>query len=187
MCVCVCVCVQHLSSSAVAYLNVDVGVAGTELSVHASGLMGPLMRGAISSLTDPQSGLPLSQRWDGTIGDLGSGSDYTVFLDRLGIPSVDLSFRKKEAKTLYGVYHSVYDSFSYVEQQVDPTFVYHALQARPGGPTHYFTTVHRTFIVITVACVETTDIFRVTRATGTVVGPHSSAVGNRTCSAGIHT
>jgi hypothetical protein len=29
----------------------------------------------------------------------------------------------------YGVYHSVYDSFSYVEQQVDPDFKYHALQA----------------------------------------------------------
>ena len=56
--------------------------------------------------------------WNGDLGDLGSGSDYTVFLDRLGIPSVDLSFRHNEAPTLYGVYHSVYDSFSYVEQQV---------------------------------------------------------------------
>ena len=33
----------------------------------------------------------------------------------------------------YGVYHSVYDSFSYVEQQVDPDFKYHALQAQLWG------------------------------------------------------
>lgn len=52
---------------------------------------------------------------------------------RLGIPSVDLSFRHNEAPTLYGVYHSVYDSFSYVEQQVDPGFKYHQLQARLWG------------------------------------------------------
>ena len=63
----------HLSAAAVAYLNVDVGVSGRSLSVHLSGMLAPVVRGAIASLTDPDSGLPLAQVWDGTIGDLGSG------------------------------------------------------------------------------------------------------------------
>ena len=122
-----------LQSSAVAYLNVDVGVSGKDLSAHASPQLDPVIRAAVAALTDPSTGKPLDDVWDGEIGDLGSGSDYTVFLDRLGIPSIDLSFRHQEAPTLYGVYHSVYDSFSYMEQQVDPEFKYHALQAQLWG------------------------------------------------------
>jgi len=122
-----------LSEKAVAYLNVDVGVSGRDLSVHVSGLLSGVVRGAINDLTDPASGKPLSQVWDGVMGDLGSGSDYTVFLDRLGIPSLDLSFRQKQAPTLYGVYHSVYDSFSYMQQQIDPEFKYHVLQSQLWG------------------------------------------------------
>ena len=123
-----------LQQTALAYLNVDVGVAGRDLSVHASPLLAPAIRGAVARLTDPATRQPLAQVWDGVVGDLGSGSDYTVFLDRLGISSVDLSFRRKEAQaSAYGVYHSVYDSFSYVEQQVDPDFQYHVLQSQLWG------------------------------------------------------
>jgi hypothetical protein len=43
---------------------------------------------------------------------LGSGSDYTVFLDHFGISSLDFSFGKK---TTYGQYHSIYDSFDWME------------------------------------------------------------------------
>jgi N-acetylated-alpha-linked acidic dipeptidase len=122
-----------LAATAVAYLNVDVGVSGHDLSVHASSLLAPLVRSAVTALTDPKTGNPLSQVWNGEIGDLGSGSDYTVFLDRLGIPSLDLSFRPNQAPTLYGTYHSTYDSFSYMEQQVDPDFKYHQLQSQLWG------------------------------------------------------
>jgi hypothetical protein len=47
------------------------------------------------------------------IGVLGSGSDYTVFLDHFGIPSLDFSFGKKAA---YGQYHSIYDSFAWMDR-----------------------------------------------------------------------
>jgi len=48
------------------------------------------------------------------VGVLGSGSDYTVFLDHFGIPSLDFSYHNKYAQ--YGQYHSVYDSFSWMDK-----------------------------------------------------------------------
>ena len=52
---------------------------------------------------------------DGTnIGILGSGSDYTVFLDHFGIPSLDFSY--SNSKALYGQYHSIYDSFAWMDR-----------------------------------------------------------------------
>ena len=51
---------------------------------------------------------------------LGSGSDYTVFLNHLGIPVADLSFDGP-----YGVYHSIYDNHNWVSRIGDPGFRYH--------------------------------------------------------------
>ena len=51
---------------------------------------------------------------------LGSGSDYTVFLNFLGVPVADLSFEGP-----YGVYHSLYDNHTWVATIGDPGFRYH--------------------------------------------------------------
>lgn len=59
------------------------------------------------------------------MGWMGSGSDYTVFLDHLGIPSFDMGF-----KGGYGVYHSIYDNFNWMEKFGDPEFLTHATAAR---------------------------------------------------------
>ena len=59
------------------------------------------------------------------MGWLGSGSDYTVFVDHLGIPTVDGGL-----KGGYGVYHSVYDNFNWMEKFGDPEFLNHATAAR---------------------------------------------------------
>jgi N-acetylated-alpha-linked acidic dipeptidase len=56
---------------------------------------------------------------------LGSGSDYTVFLDHLGIPALDVGFSGR-----YGVYHSIYDDFTWMERFGDPEFVSHTMAAR---------------------------------------------------------
>ena len=56
---------------------------------------------------------------------LGSGSDYTVFVDHLGIPVVDGGMRGG-----YGVYHSMYDNFNWMEKFGDPEFLSHATAAR---------------------------------------------------------
>ncbi len=59
------------------------------------------------------------------MGWLGSGSDYTVFVDHLAIPAFDMGF-----KGGYGVYHSIYDNFNWMEKFGDPEFVTHATAAR---------------------------------------------------------
>jgi N-acetylated-alpha-linked acidic dipeptidase len=56
---------------------------------------------------------------------LGSGSDYTAFVDHLGIPVVDGGLRGG-----YGVYHSVYDDFNWMEKFGDPEFLNHATAAK---------------------------------------------------------
>lgn len=62
------------------------------------------------------------------LGRLGSGSDYTPFVDHLGIPSVDGGFGGD-----YGVYHSVYDNFYWMSHFGDPEFIYHQAAARYLG------------------------------------------------------
>src|SRR5206468_5250026 len=56
---------------------------------------------------------------DVPVGDLGSGSDYTVFLQHLGVPSTDVS-----STGSYGVYHSVFDNFAWFKKFGDPDFTY---------------------------------------------------------------
>jgi N-acetylated-alpha-linked acidic dipeptidase len=62
------------------------------------------------------------------VGDLGSGSDYTVFLQHLGVPSSDVS-----SSGSYGVYHSVFDNFNWFKKFGDPDFVYEQEMARVFG------------------------------------------------------
>ncbi|HXI49683.1 MAG TPA: transferrin receptor-like dimerization domain-containing protein, partial [Steroidobacteraceae bacterium] len=67
---------------------------------------------------------------DLALGALGSGSDYTPFLQHLGINSVNLGF---EGESQYGVYHSAYDSFDHYRRFVDPTFEYGVALAKVAG------------------------------------------------------
>jgi N-acetylated-alpha-linked acidic dipeptidase len=64
------------------------------------------------------------------LGALGSGSDYTPFLQHLGINSVNLGF---EGESQYGVYHSAYDSFDHYRRFVDPSFEYGVALAKTAG------------------------------------------------------
>ena len=59
---------------------------------------------------------------------LGSGSDYTVFLNFLGIPIIDISFDGP-----YGVYHSIYDNHQWVSRVGDPGFRYHTAMTKLWG------------------------------------------------------
>ncbi len=65
------------------------------------------------------------RRFSPQMNPLGSGSDYTAFLDNLGVPSLDVGFSGR-----YGVYHSIYDDFFWMEKFGDPEFVTHATAAR---------------------------------------------------------
>jgi N-acetylated-alpha-linked acidic dipeptidase len=65
-----------------------------------------------------------------SLGALGSGSDYTPFLQHIGVSSLDLGF---SGESDYGVYHSAYDSYDHFRRFVDPTFAYQAALARVAG------------------------------------------------------
>jgi N-acetylated-alpha-linked acidic dipeptidase len=62
---------------------------------------------------------------------LGSGSDFSTFLQHLGLPALNLEFGGEGDSN--GVYHSVYDSFDHHSRFVDPGFVYDALLAKTVG------------------------------------------------------
>jgi len=62
---------------------------------------------------------------------LGSGSDYTPFLQHLGIASLNFEFSGEEEQQ--GVYHSRYDSFDHYIRFGDPGFVYGIAMSKMGG------------------------------------------------------
>jgi len=119
----------------IAYLNVDCAVTGNaSLNISATHSLHTLFQKAAERVpAPPKAGTIASTNrsmaditvWDQKVETLGSGSDYTAFLDRFGITSMDMSFRGD-----YGVYHSVYDSMSWMEEQGDPTFEIHQAMTR---------------------------------------------------------
>jgi N-acetylated-alpha-linked acidic dipeptidase len=138
---------QHeawLRQSAVAYLNVDSAAAGPRLSLAAVPALNDVIEEATRTVRDPVSQLTLAaatrdrrtregQRLSGDADDLidnrlGSGSDYTVFLNFLGVPIADLSFEGP-----YGVYHSLYDNHQWVATIGDPGFRYHVALVQLWG------------------------------------------------------
>ena len=142
---------EDLGTDAVAYINIDGAVTGRDLRLGGTPSLRDVALEVASAVADPSRGSSVVDLWmaeqrktwasSGPIdlgrpeGEmpihldaLGSGSDYTVFLDHLGIASLDFSFSGQ-----YGVYHSVYDNFRWMEEHGDPGFIYHAAAARLLG------------------------------------------------------
>lgn len=65
-----------------------------------------------------------------TIGALGSGSDYTAYIDHLGIASLNIAYGGGAEA---GIYHSIYDSFDFYTRFLDPDFAYGVLEAQTLG------------------------------------------------------
>src|SRR4029077_2174019 len=61
---------------------------------------------------------------------LGSGSDYTAFLDHVGIPSMDMGLNGRGGD---GSYHSTYDNPSWFKKFIDPQFKYSVLATQLTG------------------------------------------------------
>lgn len=127
---------------AVAYFNVDVAVAGPNFSADAVPSLKMFLRELTKEVPSPVSGSVYSQ-WklnsahefaaaapesDAPVGDLGSGSDFTPFLQHLGVPSTDIG-----SQGAYGVYHSVFDNYAWYTMNADPHFVYLQEMARVFG------------------------------------------------------
>jgi N-acetylated-alpha-linked acidic dipeptidase len=114
---------RELGERAVAYLNVDSAASGQDFTASAV----PSLNRLVVEAARDTLGLKEDDR---TIVNnrLGSGSDYTVFLNFLGVPIVDMSFSGP-----YGVYHSVYDNHLWMQKFGDPGFVRHAAMSRLWG------------------------------------------------------
>jgi N-acetylated-alpha-linked acidic dipeptidase len=117
-----------LVANAVAYLNIDTSVTGSEFSAAASPSLTELIRSVTTEIPFPGATGSLRDNWSGVVDVLGSGSDYTAFLHHYGIPSVNLEFDGP-----YGVYHSAYDSMNWMKSFGDPTFQYFVTLSQTFG------------------------------------------------------
>ena len=106
----------------------DVKDPETGASVLARSLAG--RRVSSFDSTNSSEGAHTAVNGDLQLGALGSGSDYTPFLQHLGVNSLNLGF---EGESEYGVYHSAYDSYDHFRRFVDPNFAYGVTLAKVAG------------------------------------------------------
>jgi N-acetylated-alpha-linked acidic dipeptidase len=140
---------EKILAHAVAYFNTDVGVSGPDFNAAAVPSLKQFVREVTKEVPSPKGGTvydqwkadqaanastnrrrqrPAGMDADVRIGTLGSGSDYTPFIQHLGVPSTDIG-----SDGPYGVYHSTFDDYTWFTKFADPTFVYEQQQARVFG------------------------------------------------------
>jgi N-acetylated-alpha-linked acidic dipeptidase len=146
----------ELQKKAVLYINSDGNGRGI-LNIGGSEDLEKFASDTIAGLTDPETGQPVAARRRARLqtaaaGDdharamahqaadparnipvepLGSGSDYTPFLQHLGLATIDFGYGGEGSSG--GVYHSRYDTFEHHSRFVDPGFVYDAMLAKTIG------------------------------------------------------
>jgi N-acetylated-alpha-linked acidic dipeptidase len=146
----------ELRRNAIAYLNVDGSTSGPDFEAGAIASLNHLVVQTVRDVRDPGAERSVLDSWgaqleaearEAVIGGgatrtgpgsrdpvdypgnaLGSGSDYTVFLNFLGIPIVEMSFNGP-----YGVYHSMYDNRYWMERFGDPGYRYMTTMAEVWG------------------------------------------------------
>ncbi len=132
---------KELEQHAVAYINSDGNIRGY-LDMNGSNTLEHFVNGVARDIEDPETKRSIGerlrlrrieqaktaedrqeirQRSDLRAAALGSGSDYTAFIDHLGIATLDLSF---DGEATSGIYHSVYDDFYWFTHFADTDFVY---------------------------------------------------------------
>jgi N-acetylated-alpha-linked acidic dipeptidase len=144
-------------ANAAAYFNMDVAVSGPKFGAASVPSLKQFLRDVTKAVPGAKGGtvyegwLKASQnpteaanpqetsggtyrppaargKADVPVNDLGSGSDYSVFLQHLGVPSSDIG-----STGSYGVYHSAFDNFNWFKKFGDPEFVYEQQMARVFG------------------------------------------------------
>lgn len=140
----------ELQQKIVAYINSDSNGRGF-LGAQGSHTLETLMSEVARDVTDPQTGVSIFDRLQArvavnaanskakkeaitkktlTLGALGSGSDYSPFIQHLGIPSLNLGFGGENGG---GEYHSIYDSYDHYKRFKDPKFEYGVTLAKTAG------------------------------------------------------
>jgi N-acetylated-alpha-linked acidic dipeptidase len=144
---------EELQKHAVAYFNSDGNGRGF-FRAEGSHSLENFINSVVKDVTDPETGMSVWKRArlasqvrtgrggegggaeartrpDTRIGALGSGSDYTVFIDHLGVPSANLGYGGEDEGG--GQYHSIYDDFYWYTHFSDTDFVYGKALAQTGG------------------------------------------------------
>jgi len=143
---------DELTRNAAAYINSDSNGRGY-LSMSGSHTLEKFMNGVARDIDDPESGSTVWKRLqareianqaagaaaegqeartrpDLRISALGSGSDYTVFIDHLGVASLNLAYGGEDGG---GIYHSIYDDFYWYTHFSDTDFTYGRALAQTAG------------------------------------------------------
>lgn len=141
---------DELSDKAVAYINSDSNGRGF-FDADGSHTLETMVNEIAKEVIDPQTGVTVLERRKSadaaqastvkakkeilakknlSIGALGSGSDYSPFIQHLGIASLNLGFGGEDAG---GEYHSIYDSYDHYKRFKDPTFEYGVALAKTAG------------------------------------------------------
>src|SRR5213596_3641397 len=140
---------DELKAHAVAYLNSDTNSRGY-LGIEGSHSLEKFINGVAMDVEDPESGVSswkrlqaarilngssearkeARDREDLRIGALGSGSDYSSFIDHLGVASLNLGYGGEDEG---GIYHSIYDDFYWFTHFSDSAFVYERALAQAAG------------------------------------------------------
>ena len=139
-----------LQAKAVAYINSDGngrGFLGAEGSHAFTGLITDISK----SIQDPQTGVTIFERQRANrateaattatkkeilnsttypLGAMGSGSDYSSFIQHVGVPSLNIGFGGENEG---GEYHSIYDSYDHYSKYKDPGFAYGVTLAQTAG------------------------------------------------------
>jgi N-acetylated-alpha-linked acidic dipeptidase len=142
---------DELRQHAAVYINTDGNERGY-LSVEGSHALQSLMNGIAKDVEDPESKASVFKRQqarmllqgtptqrtearsggDLAIGPLGSGSDFSGFVDHIGIATVNLGFEGEDPS---GNYHSIYDDFYWYSHFSDYDFIYGRALAQTAGLT----------------------------------------------------
>jgi N-acetylated-alpha-linked acidic dipeptidase len=140
---------EELRTKAAVYINSDGNGRGY-LNVSGSHTLEKFINSVARDIEDPETKLTvwkrsqagriangsqadrpeLRTRPDLRIGALGSGSDYTAFIDHLGIASLNIGFGGEDEG---GIYHSIYDDFYWYTHFSDTDFAYGRALAQTGG------------------------------------------------------
>ena len=140
----------ELQAKAVAYINSDGNGRGF-LGAEGSHAFSPFITEVSKGVVDPQTGVSVFERqkanratnatsirskkelFESTtypLGAMGSGSDYSSFIQHLGVPSLNIGYGGEDAG---GEYHSVYDSYDHYARFKDPEFKYGVALAQTTG------------------------------------------------------
>jgi N-acetylated-alpha-linked acidic dipeptidase len=141
---------DELRAHAVAYINSDSNGRGF-LDIQGSHTLEKFSNDIAREITDPETKLSawkrshlneiakaksseerekIRRRSDGRIEALGSGSDYTAFLQHDGVASLNIAFDGEDGG---GIYHSIYDDFYWYTHFSDTDFTYGRALAQTGG------------------------------------------------------